>query len=82
MANHVVIMAGGKGTRLYPYTKILPKALVPIGDYTITERIISSFREYGSMDYYMILNHKAGMIKAYFDELEKNYNITFVKEKM
>ena len=36
----VVIMAGGLGTRLYPLTKILPKALIPIGDRTIIERII------------------------------------------
>ena len=36
----LVIMAGGKGTRLYPYTKILPKALVPIGEIPIAEHII------------------------------------------
>lgn len=76
----VVIMAGGKGTRLYPYTKILPKALIPIGEKTITERIIDSFRAYGCNDFYMILNHKSGMIKAYFNELEKDYNLTFVEE--
>ena len=36
----VVIMAGGKGTRLYPYTQILPKPLIPIGEKTITEHIM------------------------------------------
>lgn len=77
----VVIMAGGKGTRLYPYTKILPKALIPIGDYTISERIIGSFQRYGCNEFYMVLNHKAGMIKSYFTELEKEYNISFVKEE-
>ena len=41
----VVIMAGGKGTRLYPYTKILPKPLIPIGDIPIMERIIDKFRD-------------------------------------
>jgi len=39
----VIIMAGGKGTRLYPYTKILPKPLIPIGDIPILERIINRF---------------------------------------
>ena len=41
----VVIMAGGKGTRLYPYTKILPKPLIPIGDIPIIERVIDRFNE-------------------------------------
>ena len=43
----VVIMAGGKGTRLYPYTKILPKPLIPIGDTPIVERIIDCYTKYG-----------------------------------
>lgn len=77
----LVIMAGGKGTRLYPYTKILPKPLIPIGDLTITERIIDSFRKYGCREVIMILNHKANMIKAYMNELEKDYTIDFVEEK-
>lgn len=77
----LVIMAGGKGTRLYPYTKILPKPLIPIGDLTITERIIASFRRYGCREVVMILNHKANMIKAYMTELEKDYKVYFAEEK-
>ena len=77
----VVIMAGGKGTRLYPYTKILPKPLIPIGEYTISERIINSFRKYGCKDFFMILNYKAGMIKSYYSELEKDYNLDFAQEE-
>ena len=77
----LVIMAGGKGTRLYPYTKILPKPLIPIGDTTITERIIESFKRYGCKRVIMILNHKANMIKAYMNDLEKDYDLEFVEEK-
>lgn len=77
----LVIMAGGKGTRLYPYTKILPKPLIPIGDVTITERIIHSFQRYGCQEVIMILNHKANMIKAYMTELEKDYRVDFVEEQ-
>ena len=77
----LVIMAGGKGTRLYPYTRILPKPLIPIGDITITERIIHSFQKYGCQEVIMILNHKANMIKAYMSELEKDYTIQFAEEK-
>ena len=77
----LVVMAGGKGTRLYPYTKILPKALIPIGDYTIMERIIHSFEQYGCHDIYTVINYKGNMIKAYFNELDKCYDMTFVEEK-
>lgn len=77
----LVVMAGGKGTRLYPYTKILPKALIPIGDYTITERIIGAFEKYGCKEVHMILNHKANMIRAYFNELKKDYMMDYVQEE-
>lgn len=76
----LVIMAGGKGTRLYPYTKVLPKPLIPIGDYTITERIIQKFRKYGCRNVYMVLNYKANMIRAYINDLEKDYSIHYVEE--
>ena len=61
----VVVMAGGKGTRLYPYTKILPKPLIPIGDIPIMERIIDKFVEYGVADFYATVNYKKSMIKSY-----------------
>lgn len=79
----VVIMAGGKGTRLYPYTKILPKPLIPIGDIPIIERIIRQFVKAGCIDFYVIVNYKKDMIKAYFNEIKgKNYNITFIDENI
>lgn len=77
----VVIMAGGKGTRLYPYTKILPKPLISIGDLTISEHIIGRFRRYGCEDFKFILNYKGNMIKAYFNELEKDYQVDYLEEK-
>lgn len=78
----VVIMAGGLGTRLYPYTKILPKPLIPIGDLPIAEHIINQFKQYGCSQYYLIVNHKKNMIKAYFSEIEKDYEIHYVDENM
>ena len=77
----VVMMAGGKGTRLYPYTKILPKPLIPIGDLPIAEHIINQFREYGCKDFYLVVNHKKNMIKAYFNEIERDYNIYYIDEE-
>ncbi len=76
----VIIMAGGLGTRLYPYTKILPKPLVPIGDLPITEHIIRRFCRAGCRNFYIILNHKKNMVKAYFNELDKNYSLTYIDE--
>lgn len=77
----LVIMAGGKGTRLYPFTKILPKPLIPIGDYTISERIINNFVNYGCREVFFILNYKANMIKSYYSDLEKKYSVTYCEEK-
>ncbi len=78
----VVIMAGGLGTRLYPYTKILPKPLIPVGEKPIIELIIDRFKAFGCTDFDLIVNHKKNMIKAYFNELEdKDYSVTFVEEK-
>lgn len=76
----VVIMAGGKGTRLYPYTKVLPKPLIPIGDIPIMERIIDRFCMYGITDYYATVNYQKGMIKAYFSEVANGYHIRYVEE--
>lgn len=76
----VVIMAGGKGTRLYPYTKVLPKPLIPIGDIPIMERIIDKFRDYGVTNFYATLNYKKNMIKSYFADVMQNYTLKYVEE--
>ena len=76
----VVIMAGGRGTRLYPYTKILPKPLIPIGEIPIAEHIINKFHQSGCSNFFMIVNHKKNMIKAYFNEIENDYNINYIDE--
>lgn len=76
----VVIMAGGKGTRLDPFTRILPKPLIPIGEKPIIEIIMDKFHEFGMTDFYVTLNHKSKMIKAYFEELKSKYTITYIDE--
>lgn len=76
----VVIMAGGKGTRLYPYTKILPKPLIPIGDIPIMERIIDAFRDYGARDFYATVNYRKNMIKSYFSDAIADYSLRYVEE--
>ena len=77
---HVVIMAGGKGTRLEPFTKVLPKPLIPIGDKTIIEIIIEKFTDYQIDNFYVSVNHKAKIIKSYFEELKREYTISYIEE--
>ena len=76
----VVVMAGGKGTRLYPFTKILPKPLIPIGDTPIVERIIDYYTDFGVDFFYMTVNYKKAMIRSYFEELKPDYSIKYVEE--
>mgnify|MGYP001293913689 CR=1 FL=1 len=77
----VVIMAGGKGSRLEPFTKILPKPLVPINDKPIIEHIIDRFIFFGCNDFHLTVNYKGKLLKAYFEELQPDYKISFVDEK-
>ena len=77
----VVINAGGKGTRLDPYTRVIPKPLIPVGDLPIIELIMKEYQTYGCEDFSIIVNYKKELIKAYFSDNEKNYNINWYDEK-
>lgn len=76
----VVIMAGGKGTRLKPITNVIPKPLVPIGDRTILEVIMDQFESIGCHKFYMSVNYKADMMKYYLSQLDHKYDIEFFME--
>ncbi len=76
----LVIMAGGKGTRLEPFTKVLPKPLIPVGDKTVIDHIIDKFRNCGVNEFYLTLNHMAKILRAYFEEKEPEYKIGFIEE--
>ena len=76
----VVIMAGGKGARMEPFTKVLPKPLVPIHDKPIIEHIIERFTDMGCSDFHLTVNYKGKILKAYFEELKPDYSVSFVDE--
>jgi NDP-sugar pyrophosphorylase family protein len=74
-------MAGGRGTRLEPFTKILPKPLIPIHDKPIIEHIISRFTNFGINDFHLTVNFKSKILIAFFEELQPKYSLHFVIEK-
>lgn len=76
----VVIMAGGKGTRLKPITNVIPKPLVPIGDKTILEEIMDKFEVIGCQKFYMSVNYKSNMMRYYLDQLPHHYDVSFFEE--
>lgn len=77
----VVIMAGGKGSRLKPITNIIPKPLVPIGEKPIIEVIIDQFCKIGIKSFYISVNYKAEMIQSYFSSIpNKSYILSYFEE--
>jgi NDP-mannose synthase len=68
---HAVILAGGKGTRLAPYTITLPKPLVPVGDKPILEIILKQLSDHNVKNIVIAVNHMAQLIEAFFGNGEK-----------
>lgn len=68
MQKRAIILAGGKGTRLKPYTITLPKPLVPVGEIPILEIIIRQLKRYGFNHITITVNHFAEIIKAFFGD--------------
>ena len=70
-----------KGSRLKPFTKILPKPLIPINEVPILEHITNQFTAYGISKFYISVNYKSKIIKAYFEDLNPSYEVSFIEEK-
>lgn len=68
LPKRAVILAGGRGTRLQPYTVVLPKPLMPIGEYPILEVIVRQLARHGFEHITMAVNHQANLIKAFFGD--------------
>jgi len=80
MSYPVVIMAGGEGTRLAPFTNILPKPLLPLGDDPVIKVIMDRFNAAGVDEFYIAVNSKKQMIKGYFHDHKSPYKIHFIDE--
>jgi NDP-sugar pyrophosphorylase family protein len=68
MSRRAVVLAGGMGTRLRPYTVVLPKPLMPVGEYPILEVIVRQLVAHGFSTITLAVNHQANLIKAFFGD--------------
>jgi len=80
-SNQVVIMAGGEGTRLDPFTKIFPKPLIPVGNKPAIEIIMERFYRYGFHKFIYTLNYKKEYLKLFLKENNFPYQIDWIEEK-
>lgn len=78
----VVIMAGGKGTRLDPFTRILPKPLIPLGNDPVIKIIMDQFHQFGLNHFYISVNDKERMVRAYFHDHDLGYRIDYIQEEL
>ena len=76
----VVIMAGGVGSRLLPFTSVLPKPLIPVHDKPIINHIIDQFCQYGVNKFWISVNFKSRILKSYFYEMQPSYKVDFINE--
>jgi NDP-sugar pyrophosphorylase family protein len=76
-----VILAGGRGTRLRPYTASFPKPLMPIGEYPVLEILLRQLRSHGVTDVTILTGHLAYLIEAYFgDGSNLGLRLEFIRE--
>ncbi len=77
-----IILAGGKGARLKPYTTLIPKPIVPVGDKAILEILIERLKINGVTKITLCINHFAELIKAYFGDGSRfNIKIEYSREE-
>jgi NDP-sugar pyrophosphorylase family protein len=76
-----VILAGGKGTRLAPFTRVFPKSMLPIGDRVILEILLGQIKHAGINDVILTVGDQAGIMRAFFQDGKRyNLNITYSQE--
>ncbi len=76
-----VIMAGGKGSRLDPFTRILPKPLIPVGKKPVIEIILENLSQVGVKKFFVSVYHMKNILKIYFEENLPEYDISIIEEE-
>ena len=78
--NRVIIMAGGQGKRLQPFTSILPKPLIPVKGKPVLIHIMNLFKSNGFNNFSISINSKNNVLKSYLNELKKIYDFNYIQE--
>jgi glucose-1-phosphate cytidylyltransferase len=74
----VVILCGGQGIRLWPYTRRIPKPLIRIGGKPILHHVMKAYERFGYRDFILCLGYKGDQIRKYFEENPEGWNIHYV----
>jgi len=77
----VVVMAGGKGTRMKPLTDFIPKPLIPFEGKTLIEHVFANFSRFGIKNFSLSVNYQSDKIVKYFDDKSHGYNLDYIYEK-
>ena len=75
----VVLLAGGFGTRLFEYTKTIPKPMIRIGNKPILLHVMKLYAKYGFKDFYIALGYKGEIIKKFFNKNFFDWNINLIE---
>lgn len=76
-----IVMAGGKGSRLYPYSAVLPKPLMPLGEIPVLELLLRKLRHAGVTEVILAVNHMRHLIEAFFGDGQRfNLRISYSPE--
>ena len=78
--NIILIMAGGRGKRMQPFTSILPKPLIPVKGKPVILHIMNLFKSEGFNKFFISINNKNNVLKSYLSEMGKMYNLELIKE--
>jgi len=80
--NQILIMAGGVGTRMKPFTDILPKPLVPYKGKPMILNIMDNFKKYNFNNFTISLNRKEKILDIFLNQFKSNYMVNYIKEKI
>lgn len=80
MSNQAVILSGGLGTRLRPFTEVIPKPLLPIGEKAVLEIQIERFKEYGFEEIYLATNYKSNYVENFIGDGSR-YGVNLIISK-
>tara|TARA_Y100001970_G_scaffold293483_1_gene440589 strand:- start:18741 stop:19784 length:1044 start_codon:yes stop_codon:yes gene_type:complete len=79
--NLVIVMAGGQGKRLQPFTSVLPKPLIPVKGKPVIIHIMNLFKSNRLNNFLISINKKSTVLKSYLNDLKSNYEFNFIEEK-